>query len=170
MRFMLQHHEVHIHNLVYCMQAFMLRPNTRSVLWAFCQYWWFKEWSSKEFSLLSSIVAAGTHKMQKDLDMQRLHACTPLFICSFFILARSVLGMLQCSKPCEWAQWVHALIMILVLGVLWELQCWYPMCFFFCGEGIISWELSLVFKVKNNCRFSTWKLIVAAFWLMAPLF
>jgi hypothetical protein len=97
-------------------KGFMLRPNTSSVLWAFCQCWWFKEWSSKEFSLLSSIVAAGTHKMQKDLDMQRLHACTPLFICSFFILARSVLGMLECSKPCGWAQWVHALIMILVLG------------------------------------------------------
>ncbi len=154
MRFMLQHHEVHIHNLVYCMQAFMLRPNTSSVLWAFCQCWWFKEWSSKEFSLLSSIVAAGTHEKQKDPDMQRLHACTALFICSFFILARSVLGMLQCSKPCEWAQWVHALNMILVLGCYENCNA-DDMCFFFCGEGIIIWELSLVFKVKSNCRFTT---------------
>ncbi len=147
MRFMLQHHEVHIHNLAYCMQVFMLRPNTSIVLWTFCQCWWFKVWSSKEFSLLSSFVAAGTHKMQKDLDMQRLHACTPLCICSFFILARSVLGMLQCSEPCEWAQWVHALIMI----VMRTAMLMTPMCFFFCGEGIIIWELWLVFKVKNNC-------------------
>jgi hypothetical protein len=154
MRFMLHHHGVHIHNLVYCMQAFMSRPNTSSVLWAFCQCWWFKEWSSKEFSLLSSIVAVGTHKMQKDLDMQRLQACTPLFICSFFILARSVLGMLQCSKPCSELSGCMLWLWFWYLGVM-RTAMLMTMCFFFCGEGIIIWELSLVFKVKNNCRFST---------------